>query len=272
MAWGPVAWPRPETVAFGFLSYLRGERPEHKTGRTIESDELILDPRRMAEVFEEINAHHALVAVHPEGCEDDFNSAILKVDAAQKYLLMDELNDKQAHQRLLQSRRLFVFTRLKGVDISFTGEVTEVGEQNGIAFYHIPFPQELTYKQRRHFHRLAVPMGVRIPFQLLDEREHFLHGEVNDLSIGGFSGRLTSPHGEAMEKGKYFPRCVLTLPEDKKIITSLELCYSLQWYKVSNLNLGARFMNLEPGDQRRIEQYIRKTEREIRRRKLQLES
>ena len=259
-------------MAFSFLAYLKGERPEHKTGRTIESDELIVDPRRMAEIFQEINAHHALVAIHPEGCEDDFNSAILKVDAAQHYLILDELNDKAAHRQLVQSRRLYFFTRLQGVDISFTGEVSDIGEQDGIAFYHIPFPQELAYKQRRHFHRLVIPMGVRIPFQLLDEREHFLHGEVNDLSIGGFSGRLTSRLGEPLDKGKYFPRCVLTLPDDKKVVTSLELCHSLQWYKVSNLTIGARFMDLEPGDQRLIEQYIRKTEREIRRRKLQLES
>ncbi len=258
-------------MGFSLLSYLKGDRPEHKTGRTLESDELITDPSRMAEVFQEIADHHALVAVHPEGCEDDFNSAILKVDSGQQYLLLDELNDKAGHQQLVQSRRLFVYTRLQGVDISFIGEVSEVGMQNNIAFYHVPFPHELNYKQRRHFHRLEIPMGVRVPFQLLDEQDHFLHGEIKDLSIGGFSGRLTSRIPAPLDKGMYFPRCVMTLPDDSKVITALELCHSLQWYRVSNLNIGARFINMEPADQRRIEQYIRKTEREIRRRNLQLE-
>ena len=253
------------TEAFGGSE--TAARPAQSASNSLHVPEVVTDPDQITALLKQVHDGHNLLAVRMRGVEDVFMSAIIEVSTEDRYVVLDELAPANGAQAIAANRHLLIRSRLNNVTLEFEGEVTDIGEESGLAYYRLPFPSRIEYQQRRTHFRASVPLEKHIPIQFITPQDHMLQGELRDISLGGFSGRLRSGYLDDLEQGLFVPRCMITLPNKHKICCAVQICYLERMIGLAP-RVGARYVDLERRDQRRLEQFISQLDREFKRKQL----
>ena len=217
-----------------------------------------------AEVFvllKRAYATHCLLTVYVGPEKTPFTSAILEVVRDQRYLVLDELTPPAGQALIKAEPRIEVRAIVEGIELRFETRVQQIGEQDGLPFYKVGFPAEVVYAQRRRQHRVAVPLsqGYEVNVVFADERE--IRGELRDLSAGGLCARIRSGDIDAKEDRGALAMCRLMLPEDRSIVTDIELLHIDAPARPRVPRIGARFVDPSPTTARRIAQFCAELER-----------
>lgn len=125
--------------------------------------EKIRDPARIITILTHIEQDHTLLTVALPGSEHLYNSALLGVSRDTRALLLDELHPHIGHLQLQVVQRAVIRARYRGVEVSFTSSLTEVGTTDGVAHYRMSLPELLHYRQRRADHRVKVGNAHIVP-------------------------------------------------------------------------------------------------------------
>ena len=221
----------------------------------------LTDSRQILALLEQIRSNHNLVAVHIMGHEGEYNSAILKLDPEAGYLVFDELAPAAGNKKLDPGSRVRVTSRNKGVQTRFDATVTDLGEYQGLPFFRTTLPEEIQYIQRREYYRIPIPVDEHVTAQLMTDNNILLNADVSDLSVGGCNLRLRSRPAFRLGRGMVIPRCFITLPEEEKIITSLEIRQADDWERTANMHVRGRFLGLTRAERRSLQRYIIRLDR-----------
>lgn len=223
--------------------------------------ERIANPAQVVALLRRASEGRELLTVVLPDASRPYNSAILEVDSNQGYLLLDELNPVDGHQRLAAGSQLRASCRIRGVELSFGTTVREIGGESGVAYYRVAMPNELHYQQRREHYRVEVGRGLVIPVYLFLDSDGKVEGQLCDLSAGGLRLRLetTSP----VKRGQRIDRCTIPLAKGDELSAALEVRYARFEDNAKWLRIGARFLDLSRAQRNRIRRFVAQVEREL---------
>lgn len=215
--------------------------------------DIIRDSQIVAGLLRRLVEQRVLLRVTIPGVKGSFNSALLRLGDAHDFVILDELNPRRGHEQLLEVRRLNASAQVQGVELRFRGEVLEVDQDAGIAFYRLPFPDEVLYVQRRGSFR--VPVGMATPVTAVFERadDSNLRGRIVDLSEGGmgveFSQRVSLTPGEILP-------CQMRLPDGQQLRCKLEVRHTSTPEDQNKVRLGGRFVELQPQQRKALSRLV----------------
>jgi c-di-GMP-binding flagellar brake protein YcgR len=213
-------------------------------------------------LLERLRQQHCLLAVRAQSDDATYTSMILEVEQQRRYFVLDALAPATGNSIVAKDRHLHLAARSEGADMAFSGKVTAIGENNGVVYYRVPYPDAIEYRQKRRHHRAVIPPAHSVPILLQTEAKDLIRGELRDISIGGCNIRIIGGAAELAD-GDIMSRCIITLPAATRVTATVELCHVSPVGSRRPNRVGARFYNLSPADERRIEQFIAYLDREF---------
>lgn len=226
--------------------------------------EYVTESARQCALLKRLKDVRALLTVRVPGSDETFVSTVLGVDASHGEFVLDELSPTAGHALLVKSGRAQVQGLLGGVSLRFNLKLGSVGEHRGIAFYRLPLPTRMEYRQRRADFRVRVGFAQQSPVVLKDEENELATGRLRDLSVGGLGASF--PIGAAMSAGDTF-NCSIDLPDGGTMGCSIQVCHVETDQEHGELKVGARFVHLEPNQRRLLQRCVTALEREMLRRR-----
>lgn len=202
-----------------------------------------------------------LLTVYAGPAREAYTSAILEVVKEQRYIVLDELSPESGHVHIEAGREIEVRALVDGIELRFRSEILQIRQDNGLPFYKVAFPHEISYAQKRLQYRVSVPLhqGFEVSLVFSDERE--ASGELRDISLGGLSVRIRNGHVNQEADRNALAMCRLALSKEHSIIADVEILHVHSAQKPRVPRIGARFVGLSPTTARRIEQFCAELER-----------
>ena len=221
--------------------------------------DIIRDPQIITSLLRRIVAQRALLRVTVPGARASYNSAILRVDPEQDLLILDELNPRRGHERLLEVGRLQASAQAQGIETRFSGALEEVGDSSGIAYYRLRFPQEVLYLQRRASFRVRIAMTA--PLAAVLERDgDMLRGRVIDLSEGGIGVEFTQ---HVIVHPGEIVACRMRLPDGQQVRCKLEIRHVMAFQEQNKIRVGGRFVELDPQRRKMLSRLVAELQRTL---------
>jgi c-di-GMP-binding flagellar brake protein YcgR len=225
-------------------------------------------PEQIARVLDQLIEHRCMLAVSFVDVDDNYSSAVIEVVRKENYLVIDELAPRAVNQHVTVGQEVTVRARMNNVTVRFTSTISGIGNEDGLPYYRLPFPGSLDYVQRREHFRAGVPLEKKVPVQLslVDGTLH--NAELRDVSLGGFSARLSGSLPAGFTPGNTIKHLIITLPGAAHIHGSGQICYAelAQTARVSRC--GVRFLHVDRVDQNALAQFIAQLDREMKRKHL----
>lgn len=220
----------------------------------------IRDPQIITGLLRRVAEQRALLRVTVPGARGSYNSAILRLEPDQDLVVLDELNPRQGHDRLLEAGRLNASATIQGVETRFSAALEEVGDSAGIAWYRIRFPTEVLYVQRRVSFRVKVSMTA--PLTAVFDRPgcNSLRGRILDLSEGGMGVEFDK--GAGLRQGEILP-CRMRLPDGQQFGCKLEVRHTSAVEDQGKLRIGGRFVELTPQRRKALARVVADLQREL---------
>ncbi len=248
-------------------------RSKAPANRDTDGSDHITGVDQIASVLKRMMSEHTLISLYPsEDYEDSCISAVIKVNAEKQIFLLDGVQKQKDHEALLNSGRFFATTRLHGIKHNFVASVDSAGEDDGIAFYRVRFPKEIISEQKREFYRATLPMDEKIRVHMTTPDNVHMEGEIRDLSAGGVCIGFSSNFSNRIRRGMVLPYCMINMPEGTPITTGLEARYVSARPNGGRAYLGARFVDLDKKDLRRIQQLVGKLDRKSKQHRMRMSS
>jgi c-di-GMP-binding flagellar brake protein YcgR len=208
-----------------------------------------------------------LLNVQWPGERQSYATAILGIYPEHGFIVLDELNPRLGHERLLERGELTAIGRLDGVGIKLTTPLQEMRIKDGVAFYKFAFPQQIYYIQRRDSHRVSL-VGSPTRFEGQWQRGGEVvrvTGTVGDLSAEGVGLLLDGDF--PLQAGDELTLCRIRLPQEGGVSFDLQVRHT-QYLPARQLTrVGARLLNIDPFCRHSIEAAIARMERDLAKRK-----
>jgi len=224
----------------------------------------ITNTARIATILNNLKARRALLRVTMPGSGKQYNSAVLEIDNNAGIMVLDELNPREGHDKLLAAKGFDIHAQLKGVDVNFRCTLADHGTDAGIAYYRVPIPKLVYYRQLRAYYRVEVGLA-HLPVSLHLDNEQTVEGELFDISAGGVCIRLRGGLPPFFKRGFQVPQCDIQLGESDTLSCKLELCYVSKPDNRGRIHVGARFIDMERAQERAVERYVAAIDRQLRR-------
>lgn len=221
----------------------------------------ITDRDLAAGMLKRIVSHRALLTITIPGSNKIYNSAILEINQEQGYLLLDELNPKDGHDQLLETRKLHARAMVKGVDISFNTVLEKANIESGISIYQVRFPDAVWHYQKRQDFRITLEPGVHIPVYLSLESGKIIQAELIDISKTGI--RFFMKTYMELEVGTILANCQINLPDKTNISSKFEIRFKKYDKDDNKLIIGGRFLDLPRSEQKLLARKVAGMQRDM---------
>jgi len=227
--------------------------------------EEVTSTTRIAAILRPLQQQHSIVSIAIPSAKSLYNSTLLEVNPEQGYLLLDELHPREGHARLSTSSKIGLSAHREGIEIKMILEISEIGSDNGVAFYKVLYPKIIRYRQRRRTFRVPVSAAQSIPVELADEQGNAFYGELQDISAEGMCVRFPPKTAIPEEEKAQALICTITLP-DKKRVQGRFILRRITLHEASrNVQVGGSFEQLDKAQARLIERFVLEIQRESRR-------
>lgn len=220
---------------------------------------------RIAAILRPLQQQHSIVSIAVPSAKRLYNSTLLEVNPEQGYLLLDELHPREGHEQLSTASKIGLSAHRKGIEIKMILEISEIGSDNGVAYYKVAYPGLIRYRQRRRAFRVPVSAAQSIPVELADEQGNAFYGELQDISAEGMCIRFPAKTGISEEKKSQAMTYTITLPNKKRVQGLFILCRVTPHEAGRNLQVGGKFKQLDKAQARLIERFVLEIQRESRR-------
>ncbi len=221
---------------------------------------------RVVALLKRLHQERTLLSVRVGEDPRVFNSMILEVEGDAGYFVLDELNPREGHERLLETGRLQAHSQCQGIRLSFTTTAVVETDDRGLASYRCPLPERMVYMQRRAAFRVPVGVGHAVRVQLPVEDGKVVEGQLCDLSLRGVGLRLDTR--EPLRTGLRIPECRLLLPDGTEICTGIEIRHGHYDEAHGHLRAGACFTGLDPQQHKQLRCFVTQLQREMLRKRL----
>lgn len=187
-----------------------------------------------------------------------FSSLLLAMDRESSALLADELFPVQGHAAMQAGMEVRVIARLDGTDIRFRCRVVEISQRRPASAYTLDLPAAVEHVQRRRAFRVPVPASMSIDVEVQPEDTAPIRGRLIDISQSGVRIELRAirPPPPALVW-----QCRIGLP-DGEILASAETRHAIVDRRGPGVvHVGARFVDIDRGQQRLIGRFTAGIER-----------
>ncbi len=215
------------------------------------------------ELLKKIYAKHSLLTITIESSDECYGSTIIEINADENYLVIDELYPVAGHELISTGTRISVNANYAGAFVYFTGTIEAIGENARAAYYKISIPEEVQYHQRRNTYRITTSISEPIAVNLVNEEEILIKAELRDISHGGVCLRVNPASHISIKSGDTMPTCLIQVSNERKILSSLNICHVEVVKETGVLRIGAEFTNMSKFDERELEHFIASLERAI---------
>lgn len=154
---------------------------------------------------------------------DTFASMLLSVDNQKNYIILDEIAPTEGHFRAINGTPFTISTREQGVFLSFDSKVVKHVEDNNLSYYHLPYPHDVKYTQRRKAYRVPLQPHHGLRADIFLPNQPRISADVTDISVSGL--RLLIKHNitSTLDSMKYIDQCLLVSSDMKPTRFSLEI-------------------------------------------------
>lgn len=225
--------------------------------------ERVTSSTKIRAILRQLKAEHELLCATVPGCKDQANTAILGIEEKRGLFYLDELNTDTAHQALVRNGKLRIACRLHGMKLQFVAHMLKTDTDAGLAIYEMAIPKVIARLQRRENFRLRLNPGPVITVTIPDFGGETIHGEALDLSSTGIGAFLRTRN--IPSRGQALSAVSLAIPRIRPLKTRLEVRFARQDSAHHMLRIGARFVGLEPRQERQIAQFLAEQQRKRRR-------
>lgn len=195
-----------------------------------------------------------------------YTSLILRTDLDDAAIIIDEIAPEDGHLLAMQKLPFSIRGSHGGISLFFKDNVIGgSGRESDIAFYKVPFPDEMIYQQRRNAFRATVARSLHVDVRLQNPGTgQLLQGRLFDLSIGGCRVNFEGELKPMLERGDTFQFCHMQLNEAplSQPVTVKHASYVRDWGETT---CGFAFDALDSGTQKLIDRYVYFLQREARR-------
>jgi c-di-GMP-binding flagellar brake protein YcgR len=222
--------------------------------------------QKAAHVLNKISESHEPLAILPHDRAEQFGSMLLAIDPERHWLIIDELTPAVGNQRVSVGSPFFVIGRHEGVFVGFQSRVLDRIDWEGYGALRVSYPEAMYYLQRRNFFRVVVAPGDVGSVELQRRGAKTIYGQCHDLSVNGMRLFVPSPLDYALHEGEYVPMVRFSLLD-------IELAVEGEVRFVGNLRnaggrqpmrqVGLQFLNMAPGFEQRLQQYVQRRDREL---------
>lgn len=221
----------------------------------------------IARLLQLIERRQVLLNVQWPGERQLYATALLGIYPEHGFIVLDELNPRTGHDKLLERGELTAVGRLEGVNVKLTTRLLEVRSKDGVAFYKFAFPAQIYYLQRRQSHRVSL-IGAPTPFRGMLDRDGetwTVTGTVGDLSAEGVG--LLLDGDVPLRPGETLNACRIRLPQGGDVSCDIEVRFAAYLPARQLTRVGARLLNIDKFSRHRIEATIARLERDLAKRK-----
>lgn len=190
-------------------------------------------------------------------------SAIIELVPEAGYFVLDQPVPHSALTAVDSDAPVAVRARLDGRDVQFETRIVQSGGSTTRPFYKALYPDLVDFPQRRREYRVTVPLERAQAVRMRDA-DLRLHGELRDLSPGGFSARITYDGFGRLERALgWRAQCEIDLDDDHAPFTAtVEICHVVPPRGRTLGRIGTCFVDLDTRAERRIERYVALLERQ----------
>lgn len=207
----------------------------------------------------------SLVTAYSTNNRDFLVTTLVAIDSTGKTIYFGAGPDQNIDRALTESDTVSFNTAHDQIRVLFTTPALSRVERAGESLLKADMPTELLRFQRREYYRLPTPMTQPVRCRI-SMGESVLDTVVLDISIGGV-GVLAYTEQVALQEGRVYSGCRLTLPDAGSYVVSLRVCAVYeQTLKngVPSRRVGCQFIDLAPSVETDIQRYIIRVERERR--------
>ncbi len=222
----------------------------------------VTDPDQIIKLINAIAASPHLCTVTFSGSKKPFTTSIIELQTDKNHLVLDEIRPIKGNELLHKKRVLKLSTFLNGVHLAFLLRI--IGHSNNSTPFHYTasLPQRIYYPQRRTAPRIFI-RSTALKFRTTScLGGTSLLGSVFDLSRNGACINITSPREPAIARGDVIKDCYIELPDELNLHFDLSIRFS-KTNRNNKAQIGGYFVNLPPQNQKKLDSFIAKLEREI---------
>lgn len=190
-----------------------------------------------------------------DGSEQQLTVKVL--DVTSRGFLIEDVKPRDALNTLRARPDFSISVRAEGF-FAFVEQstISGEGEERGLPYFHVPFPANMLFQQRRKAARLKLPLRVSSAGAhiTLFGREDLL-GRIIDISAGGCRASFPAAAESVVQLGKVMPNCAIALPPRIELHSECTVrhCHTQRDGSVIS---GLEFTQMHVTDRRRLELFI----------------
>jgi len=239
--------------------------------RSLDKSDTSLDPARQQAylALTRLMREHVLVRVKIEGVDQIYQSMVLAVNANDGSVILDELFPRDGILEGLDGQWITVFSAQGGITTRFVSYVKASVEQEDGVVHSVSFPEAVEQDQRRAAYRLAVGEAVPIEAVVTSPAKQALHAKVIDVSPYGVRLAIEGLDEADVKSGVVLEKLNLILGREGNIHCGLDVRNARRVGSEGGYTLiGGRFVGLPESQRSRLDRFILRAQRHIRRREL----
>ena len=203
--------------AQSFLARMLGsgiEQPnDDNTISTAEDPAANYDPLLELQEKRQLVRVEVLNSLHPQS----YQSMIVRIDFSRREIYLDALTPINPFCPVVMGDTLVVSHHDHGKILSICGELQSVVTQDDNLYYVINLPDEIGYKQRRFYPRLAVDQVGMVKLRLWSPLRIPWHTRVRNISAGGARLSIGGNITQQLKKNCLLPNCDIELETGQAI-------------------------------------------------------
>jgi c-di-GMP-binding flagellar brake protein YcgR len=217
---------------------------------------------RIRSILLELEARHEVLSATVPDCDEVSAAAILEVHDNDGSFRLEHFDSEIVHRALLHSGEIRLACRLRGTQLSFTTRLMDAEPEDGRAAYRLALPASLSCAQRRENFRLRLSPGLAVSVTVPDLDGETVKGDAFDLSATGIGLFLHTRRTPS--RGQRLRGVTLHLPHSRPVLCTLEIRYVHKNAVYRTLRVGARFVALEPSQQKLLDRFLAEQRRKRR--------
>lgn len=223
--------------------------------------ETITSSVRIATLLRPVMERHIILTATLPDSNIFFNTVLLAIEPENGLLVIDELNPKLGHDLLIKSKQLTLHAMLEGVDINFTINLKKAGNDKGIAYYDLEYPQSIRYLQRRNTFRVPISGASKIEIEIHISKNNIFTGELSDISAEGMCIRFPKKTSMGLDNYTGEAQCIIKLPDNRQIQCAFKVRRSSLDQASNNRYVGGCFERIDKIQRRAIERFVSELQR-----------
>lgn len=190
---------------------------------------------------------------------DCCRAGILAINPDNDYVLLEGIPLPQNRKLPVPQQQVEVRAQFHGEEARFTSQIIEAADLAGKALLRIELPEVIKYRQRRAHFRVPVEYKTPISVTLIHEEKGSLFGTLEDISLGGVAVRVGVDPNDEKPTAEL---CLIQLTGGEVFHSELQIS-NVRPISEEEVRIGARFLQPTDAQQRKLERFIRRLEREL---------